>query len=324
MTVNAFVGSRVDHVVFDGNPVFIKRDDLLDPAFSGNKARKLYYLLENNDMNFTKVISYGSPQSNFLYSLSELAKLKKWECDFYVDHVPQFLQDNPAGNYLRALNNGANIISIHKEKATLTIEEHINRFVLPSEERALFIPEGGRSPFAEQGIKRLAEEITLWAETEKMDDVKIMLPSGTGTTALYLQKHLGFEVLTCTCVGADEYLEEQFQTLSKGEYPHPTILPMQKKYHFGKVYREFYDIWLSLKKQTGIEFELLYDPLGWLMLQDYMKSYMKSHMQNLKDNVKQVSCTPILYIHQGGLLGNETMLPRYSRMHRVDGKRRKA
>ena len=105
MIANNFVGSRVDHVVFDGSPVFIKRDDLLDPAFSGNKARKLYYLLENNDSNLTKVISYGSPQSNFLYSLSELAKLKQWECDFYVDHVPRFLRDNPAGNYLRALNN---------------------------------------------------------------------------------------------------------------------------------------------------------------------------------------------------------------------------
>ena len=311
--VNDFVGSPVDRVVFDGNPVFIKRDDLLDPAFSGNKARKLYYLLENNDAHLTKVISYGSPQSNFLYSLSELAKLKQWTCDFYVDHVPGFLRDNPAGNYLRALNNGANIISIHEEKATLSIDEYINRFVMPKEELALFIPEGGSCPLAEQGIKKLAEEIRQWAKTEKIDDVKIMLPSGTGTTALYLQKHLDLEVLTCTCVGSDDYLEKQFQMLSKGEYSHPTILPMQKKYHFGKLYAEFYDIWLSLKKQTGIEFELLYDPLGWLMLQDHMANYIKSQ----KDNVNQVGDTPILYIHQGGLLGNETMLPRYKRMKRM-------
>ena len=319
MAVNNFVGSPVDQVVFDGNPVFIKRDDLLAPEFSGNKARKLYYLLENNDAHLAKVISYGSPQSNFLYSLSELAKLKQWQCDFYVDHIPRFLMDNPAGNYLKALNNGVNIISINKERATLTIEEYIQRFVLPSEERALFIPEGGSCPLAEQGIKKLAEEIIRWAEIEKIDDVKIMLPSGTGTTALYLQKHLDFEVLTCACVGADEYLEEQFQALSKGDYSHPTILPMQKKYHFGKIYLEFYDIWLSLKKQTGIEFELLYDPLGWLMLQDYVKSYM----QSLKDNVSSLSCPPILYIHQGGLLGNETMLSRYRRMKRLDDKKRK-
>lgn len=315
MVVNNVVGSPVDQVVFDGNPVFIKRDDLLDPAFSGNKARKLHYLLETNAANCTKVISYGSPQSNFLYSLSELAKLKQWKCDFYVDHIPCFLRDNPAGNYLRALNNGVNIISINKERATLTIEEYIHRFVLPSEELALFIPEGGSCPLAEQGIKILAEEIIRWAEVEEIDDIKIMLPSGTGTTALYLQKHLNFEVLTCACVGADGYLEEQFQALSKGKYSHPTILPMQKKYHFGKIYSEFYDVWLSLKKQTGIEFELLYDPLGWLML--------RSYMQSLKGNVNSLNYPPILYIHQGGLLGNETMLSRYRRMKRLDDKKRK-
>ena len=213
MTINNFVGSPVDHVVFDGNPIFIKRDDLLDPAFSGNKARKLYYLLANDDTNLTKVISYGSAQSNFLYSLSELAKLKQWKCDFYVNHVPEFLRNNPAGNYLRALNNGVNIISIHKEKATLTIEEYISRVVLPREDQVLLIPEGGSCPVAEQGIKKLAEEITQWAEIKKFEDVKIMLPSGTGTTALYLKKHLDFEVLTCACVGSDEYLEEQFKAL---------------------------------------------------------------------------------------------------------------
>ncbi len=311
MIANNFVGSPVDQVVFDGNSVFIKRDDLLDPAFSGNKARKLYYLLENDDSH-AKVISYGSPQSNFLYSLSELAKLKQWKCDFYVDHVPRFLRDNPAGNYLRARNNGANIISIHKEKDTLSIEEYINKFVLPEEECALFIPEGGSSPLAEPGIKKLAEEITQWAEIEKMDDVKVMLPSGTGTTALYLQKHLDFEVLTCACVGANEYLEDQFQALSKGAFQHPTILSMQKKHHFGKVYTEFYDIWLSLKKQTGIEFELLYDPLGWLTLRGYM--------QVQKNNVEQSNPPPILYIHQGGVLGNDTMLARYNRMKRMGNK----
>jgi len=312
MTVDNLAGSPIDHVVFDGNPVFIKRDDLLDPAFSGNKARKLYYLLENGDTTLSKVISYGSPQSNFLYSLSELAKLKQWQCDFYVDHVPRFLSDNPAGNYLRSLKNGANIISVHKDRGALALEDYIHKCVMPREEKALYIPEGGSSPLAELGIKKLAEEIIQWADTEKIDDVKIMLPSGTGTTALYLQKHLSFEVLTCTCVGEDEYLEDQFLTLSRGEFSHPTILPMQKKYHFGKVYPEFYDIWLSLKKQTGIEFELLYDPLGWLMLRQYLRI--------LKDKIRQENYTPILYIHQGGLLGNETMLSRYNRMKRKDQK----
>ena len=59
-------------------------------------------------------------------------------------------------------------------------------------------------------------------------------------------------------------------------------------------------MWNELMTQGGVEFDLLYDPLGWLTLLDYLDQVC------LKD-------WDILYIHQGGLLGNATMLPRYQR-----------
>ncbi len=93
-----------------------------------------------------------------------------------------------------------------------------------------------------------------------------MLPSGTGTTALFLQKNLPFEVFTVACVGGSEYLKKQFFHLEKEEKYHPKIIQMPKKYHFGKLYKEFYEIWKELKAETKIEFDLLYDPLGFLAL----------------------------------------------------------
>jgi 1-aminocyclopropane-1-carboxylate deaminase/D-cysteine desulfhydrase-like pyridoxal-dependent ACC family enzyme len=96
------------------------------------------------------------------------------------------------------------------------------------------------------------------------------------------------------------YLKEQFFALEQDETSHPTILTLEKKHHFGKLYRENYKIWLELQQQTGVEFDLLYDPLGWRVLLAHQEVF--SH--------------PILYIHQGGLSGNESMLPRYERKYK--------
>jgi 1-aminocyclopropane-1-carboxylate deaminase/D-cysteine desulfhydrase-like pyridoxal-dependent ACC family enzyme len=273
---------------------YIKRDDLIHDEFSGNKARKFLYFLDNEFENITKLISYGSAQSNAMYSLSALAKLKGWSFEFYVDHIPTHIKQNPRGNYKGALENGANII---EDESFIN-----NTFVIPHD--AIFVPEGGRCEQSEYGITKLASELEDWINEKELnyEDVKIMLPSGTGTTALFLQKNLplDIEVLTVACVGGDEYLKKQFFDLEKDENFHPTILQTPKKYHFGKLYKEFYEIWKDINDQSGINFELLYDPLGWQTILEY----------NTKNKDKI-----IIYIHQGGLKGNETMLERYSRKY---------
>ncbi len=297
-----YTNSPTTQIKFDEQEIYLKRDDLLDEDFSGNKARKFYYYLVNDFEGITKVIGYGSPQANSLHTFSVLAKLKNWQLDFYVDHIASYVKDNPDGNYKSALENGANIISledIDTEKSTL---DYIKEDVLPQESGAAYVPEGGRCQEAEFGVAVLAKEIETWAKENTFNDLKIVLPSGTGTTALFLQKNLPqFEVLTCACVGGDDYLKKQFFELSEDEKNHPTIFNTGKKYHFGKLYKEFYEMYNELYETTNIEFELLYDPLAWINLREYLKS-------NTIDKD-----TKILYVHQGGLLGNISMLKRYQR-----------
>jgi 1-aminocyclopropane-1-carboxylate deaminase/D-cysteine desulfhydrase-like pyridoxal-dependent ACC family enzyme len=288
-----YINSPIDTINFKNHQVFIKRDDLLDKDFSGNKARKFYYFLNQNFNEIKKIISFGSAQANSLYSLSVLAKLKNVKLDFYVSHISSYLKQNPQGNYKEALNNGANIIELNQNE--LSTQEFIEQNILIDEKDYIYIEEGGRVKEAEYGIKILADEIKKWADENHEKDLKIFLPSGTGTTALFLQKHLDFEVTTCACVGDENYLKKQFFQLNSDESKHPTILLSKKKYHFGKLYKEFYEIHLELFNQTNIEFDLLYDSLGWLNLVSWEK---------FKDN-------KILYIHQGGILGNESMIKRY-------------
>ena len=220
-----------------------------------------------------------------MYSLSLLAKLKNKEFIYYTNHIPKFLKENPHGNYLCALKNGAKIIEVDLKG------EELREFVLGlKNENTIIIEEGGRVKESEEGIKLLADEINEYA---KKNNLKVFLPSGTGTTAFFLAKHLDVEVLTVPCVGDGEYLKKQFKWLGDGDKI-PTILTPRKKYHFGKLYKNLYSLWLELKR-AGIEFDLLYDPIGW----DTIKYY------NLKN---------ILYIHQGGIKGNISMIKRYERI----------
>ncbi|RXJ89775.1 1-aminocyclopropane-1-carboxylate deaminase [Arcobacter sp. CECT 8983] len=284
-----YINSPIEKIKFRNTDIYLKRDDLLDKHFSGNKARKFYYYLVNDLENINKVVSFGSAQANSLYSLSVLGKIKNLDIDFYVNHISSYLKENPYGNYKAALENGVNIIE----------DENFDFQNYELKQNEILIEEGARVQEAQFGIKILAQEIKTWAKENDIKNLKLFLPSGTGTTALFLQKHLEFEVFTVACVGGSEYLKKQFFHLESNEKFHPKIIQMPKKYHFGKLYKEFYDIYNELLKTTKIEFDLLYDPLGFLSMQNYLEN---------KQN-----CDEFLYIHQGGILGNESMKPRYER-----------
>ena len=281
-----FNNSPIQTFEFRGKSFLIKRDDLLHSDFSGNKARKFYYyfnyLKQNHQIN--KIISYGSNQSNAMYSMSVLAKLFNIELEYYVKYISQNLKTNPIGNYKYTLQNKTKIIENPQ------IVEKLKNNEINFSKNTLFIKEGGAVKEAEEGIKILANEL------KEYEDYSIFLPSGTGVTSLYLQKYFKGKVYTCSCVGDDDYLLKQWQELEKNNFP--TIIPKHKKFHFGKLYKENYQIWFELK-HAGIEFDLLYDPIGWQIV-----------MNNL-----ELLGEKIIYIHQGGIKGNESMLERYQRKY---------
>ncbi|BAF69679.1 conserved hypothetical protein [Nitratiruptor sp. SB155-2] len=310
-----FKPSPVETVRYKNLSFYLKRDDLIHPDFSGNKARKLHYFLEHDFPYIKRVISYGSMQSNAMYSLSVLAKMKGWKFEYYARINEQLLQ-NPKGNLKAALKNGMKIKDIGNWEFSIVLASlwgcqasHSNgNFGLLSEcvklDNVLVVPEGVRCKEAEEGIQLLAQEIVEWTKKENIKNLNIFLPSGTGTTALFLQKNLSrfpipnsqFQVFTVPCVGDKEYLKKQFFVLEADEKFHPIILEPPKKYHFGKLYKELFAIWQELKEQTGVEFDLLYDPIAF-----------KTIISNSRFPI------PFLYIHQGGLKGNETMIERYKK-----------
>lgn len=271
----------VEEIFFDGDTYLIKRDELIHPDFSGNKARKFSHLFAQT---LTRpLVSYGSNQSNAMYSLSALAHIKQVPFIYFVSHIPSYLREHPQGNYRYALE--------HEMQVHVSDNPESDAKIYAKAHNGIYIPEGGAYKDARVGIKALAHEL------DTVKNVDIFLPSGTGTTALFLQKYSSHSVYTTPCVGDEIYLKKQFLALEPDETKHPTILNTEKKYHFGKLYKEFYEIWIQLRKSANMEFDLLYDPKGWVSL-----------LAN-KEQFKN----PVLYVHQGGLIGNESMLMRYKR-----------
>ena len=359
----------------------------MDGEFNGNKARKLEYFLHAGLGSIKRVVSYGSSQSNAMYSLSVFAKMKGLEFHYVVSNLNSNLAANPIGNFKFALENGMKIyidkdrraqakalayelaglkeseiygddavnltcgsnrnglnlskfneglgftdtnlsaknMSNSQAEIVLNLQnlgrENLNKFdgsvklagtnfgefvsyknsnLKKSADQtssnlsaaqdyfigdSLFINEGVWQPQAEMGFISQARQIERWAEAEGKT-VDIFLPSGTGTSAAFLAKHVKFDVYTCPCVGDADYLKSEIEALTPSSKAR--ILQPPKKYHFGDLKPELYQIWREVCEQTGIEFELIYDPVGFLTMMANLGAFKNE----------------ILYIHQGGALGN--------------------
>ena len=63
----------------------IKRDDLIHGVISGNKWRKLKYLLQSvENKGIRRVAAMGGRYSNFLHALAYVCHLLGWDCQLYV------------------------------------------------------------------------------------------------------------------------------------------------------------------------------------------------------------------------------------------------
>ena len=278
--------SSFDPVVFAGRNYIIKRDDLLLPI-GGNKARKLYHLSKQDLSSIKSIVSFGGAQSNAMLALSQFCSAQDIQFNYYTRPVPGWLKKKPLGNLAAALDND--------------MQWHISDSGLPpdkTENGSLLIPQGISMPEAQLGIQKLAKEIEQYCDETNMTDIAVVLPSGTGATALYLQQHLTHTVYTIPCIGNADTLTALFQQQLPNTTRYPVIIgeKVSEKFRFDEPHIELLTLYQQLQEATGIEFELLYDAKAWLTLE---------HWECDK---------PIIYIHNGGTSGNASMLARYRRL----------
>ena len=276
--------TKIESHIFRDMTFLIKRDDLIDEKINGNKAYKFYFLF---DINCKQVVSYGGNQSNAMLTLSYIANAKNIKFTYFTLPLSNDLKNNTNGNRKLALQNGMNI-----KHSSIPNTESLN---YAKENDALFVPQDGAMKEAGIGLEKLAKKIV----ELKLDNLCVFYSSGSGASSLFLSKFLkpySIDVWTTNCVGTKEYLIKQFLNLENDKNKHPNIISTSKKISFAKPYieiLEIYEKWL----ESDIEFDLLYDCIMWQAISDNLHLFKKYKNR--------------LFIHSGGLGGNQTQLKRY-------------
>lgn len=322
-------------ISFRGRTFFIKRDDQLEFAgISGSKLRKFYSLFRDAAFDQADhLVSYGGAQSNAMLALARLCHFHHKPFIYITRPISPRLSTTP-GNFRDALAVDMTHVQVNIDDYRTnftdippdTIGKDLHRILCSSNRsfpfptaRPYFIPQGGAWPGAEPGVAilaaELAEQISTLRKSGKLALKRpvIFLACGTGTTALFLQKHLGHiaKVIAVPVSGSEIYLVKQMRWLHevsttgsssiKNMYM-PDVLRPRLRASFADVRSDKLLIWQELQRATDgkFDFDLIYAPKAW---EEVLLAIEQGRVASDGED--------LFYYHSGGVEGNISMLGKF-------------
>ncbi len=270
--------------------VFIKRDDLIHPIISGNKWRKLKYILKQAQaQDKTHLVTFGGAYSNHLLATAAAAA----KFDFKATGI---VRGEPVNNdtlFLCRLHGMELIFTdrdSYRDKPSL-FEKHFG-----NNADVFFIDEGGSSAEGAKGCSELLNELE---DTYQ----HIFCASGTGTTAAGIingikEHQLSTQFNTIPVFKNGEFLKSEIDRFLTS----PADYHLHTDYHFGgygKTTPELIKFIKQFVTDTGILIEPVYTGK---MLYALFDLAQKKHF---KPGDK------ILAIHSGGIWGLLGMKERF-------------
>lgn len=263
--------------------VSIKRDDQIHPFISGNKWRKLKYILASvKEHGKTGILTFGGAYSNHLLATACLAAMNRFKSTGIVrGEKPEELNET----LFLCQSFGMKLIFVSREM--YQDKESLKRIWLDA--NMYYIPEGGSCREALRGCAEMVDEF-------KSNYSHIVLASGTATTATGIamgiyRKGLGTRVESIVVLKGAEYLEKEFNYL-----PEHAVLPISYHHNFhcggyAKVNPQLMTCMFGFSASTGILLEPVYTAKAFFALTELVKeNYFPKK-------------SSILFIHTGGLLG---------------------
>lgn len=262
--------------------VFIKRDDLIHPFISGNKWRKLKYVLrEAEALHKNRLVTFGGAYSNHLLATACAAAKFKFKSTGIV-------RGEPVHNDTLMLCRLFGMELIFTDRQSYRDKEALFDRYFGNDNQAFFINEGGAGKAAARGCAELIGELT-----REYDH--LICACGTGTTAAGIlsgiSEYKQNSTLHAVPVLKDGgFIGREIERLT-GENPGPEI---HTEYHFGgyaKTSPELLQFIQQFASRTGI----LTDPV-----------YTGKMMYALYDLISRdrfPAGSKILAIHTGGLFG---------------------
>jgi 1-aminocyclopropane-1-carboxylate deaminase len=275
---------QIKNILFDnkGLEVFIKRDDMIHPIISGNKWRKLkYLLLQAQTQNKTHLVTFGGAYSNHLLATAAAAA----RFGFKATGIVRGEEVQNDTLFLCRLH-GMQLIFTNRE--SYRDKPALFKKYFTDDTDAFFIDEGGASPEAARGCSELVNELT-----QNYDH--IFCACGTGTTAAGIinglaQHNLSTQFNAIPVFKNGDFIKDEIDKFLTA----PTNYQLHTGYHFGgygKTTNELINFIKQFVTDTGILIEPVYTGKMLYALYDLAA----------KDHFKPGS--KILAIHTGGIWG---------------------
>ena len=263
--------------------LWIKRDDLIDPYISGNKWRKLKYILkEAKTSGKSHLVTFGGAYSNHLVATAAAAARANLKSTAFV-------RGEAVTNEMLLLCKlyGMNLIFV--DRTSYKEKNHLYNQHFAEDPESMFIDEGGAGQLALEGCAEIIDELP-------QDIDHLFCAAGTGTTAAGLLKGLTNNHSKCILhvvpvLKAPNYIGEQIANFTSGS---TARLQIHEQYHFGgyaKVNDELITFIQSFIRSTGILIDPVYTAKLFYAIDDLSKQGL------MKANSK------IVALHTGGLLG---------------------
>lgn len=308
----------------------------LAPGVCGNKARKLLSL-HHTLAPGSRVSSHGGAQSNAMLALAHLCRSRDAQLAYHTRPLPKWLREQPVGNFARALDLG---MRLHEHAsadayeaacadasagAAVTADSEDDKHAART---PLFVPQGAAWPGAEVGVAGLADEIRTWWEGHEAQEagrqqtaamsssfsssssssspLSVVVPSGTGTGALFLARHVppSVRVYAVPCVGGPDGLRQQMRALDAasgavGIFPEVLAPPAELTTPFAAPSAAVLASWREAAEAHGLLLDLVYGAIAFGTL--------------ASRGFRVGGARATLYVHCGGLEGLDTSLRRYAR-----------
>jgi 1-aminocyclopropane-1-carboxylate deaminase len=275
---------QIKNILFNdkGLEVFIKRDDMIHPIISGNKWRKLkYVLLQAQARDKTHLVTFGGAYSNHLLATAAAAA----RFGFKATGIVRGEEVQNDTLFLCRLH-GMQLIFTNRESYRNKLALFKKYFANDTD--AFFIDEGGASPEAARGCSELVNELGQCYD-------HIFCACGTGTTAAGIingiaQHNLTTQFNAIPVFKNGDFIKDEIDKLLNA----PANYQMHTSYHFGGYGKTTHELIQFIKQfiiDTGILIEPVYTGKMLYALYDLAA----------KDHFKPGS--KILAIHTGGIWG---------------------
>jgi 1-aminocyclopropane-1-carboxylate deaminase len=274
--------SPIHKVLFRGNALFVKRDDLIDPFVSGNKWRKLKYILQDAaKQNKKHLVTFGGAYSNHLLATAAASAQHNFKATAFVRGEEV---NNPMLTLCKLFGMQLHFIDRenYRDKSKLFEKHYAN------DNDAYFVNEGGASKEAIIGCAEIIEEL-------KGEFDHIFCAAGTGTTAAGLLKGINeLQLQTILHVipvlKGGHFIKEEIATYESNL----SRLQLHFDYHFGgyaKTTAELITFIQNFTSSTGIILDPIYT------------SKMCYAIFDLIDKGIINKDAKILMLHTGGIFG---------------------